>query len=146
MKKILLSTIVLFAFSLSILLFQVSCKKEATAKTSTPGQNSLNIILYAKSFNSNNSYSQEIWMSGYDGSNQKKINIQLPSGIVFSEGIEPKLSPDGKTIFFEAGAAGSSSGNISYQTDLYSCNIDGSNLKKVIDHGTASGIHLGDIK
>ena len=142
----LLSTIVLFFFFFSIILFQVSCKKEATAQTITTGQNALNIILYAKSFNSNNNYSQEVWMSGYDGSNQKKINIQLPSGIVFSEDVQPKLSPDGKTIFFEAGAPGSSSGNISYQTDLYSCNIDGSNLKKVIDHGTASGIHLGDIK
>lgn len=35
MKKILLSSIVLVVFSLSIIIFQSSCQKDATAQTST---------------------------------------------------------------------------------------------------------------
>ena len=36
MKKLLMSSIVLTAFSLSVILFQFSCKKDATAQTTTP--------------------------------------------------------------------------------------------------------------
>jgi hypothetical protein len=36
MKKLLLSSIVLFLFSASMVLFQISCKKEAKAETAYP--------------------------------------------------------------------------------------------------------------
>ena len=43
----------------------------------------------------------------------------------------PKLSPDGKTIFFTV--QGSIAGKA--QWHIYSANIDGTNVKKIIDGG-----------
>ena len=45
MKKLFLSSVVLFAFVISMFLFQFSCKKDASATTSS--NPSLGIILYA---------------------------------------------------------------------------------------------------
>lgn len=140
MKKIVLSTIVLLSFSLSILLFQISCKKEAKAESPVTGT-TLNILVFTKSFPSVD-YKWEIWTANYDGSNQKKVNLQLPSGVAL-DGLSPTLSPDGKTIFFNV--LGAPKGNLD-GSDIYSCNIDGSNVKKVISHGDTYDVSLGDAK
>lgn len=137
MKKILLSTIVLLSFSLSILLFQISCKKEAKAELPVTGT-TLNILLFHKIVGGKS----EIWISNYDGSNQKKINVQVPSGVTLDGGTTI-LSPDGKTIFFHV--LGTPNGNLD-GADIYSCNIDGSNVKKVISHGDTYDVSLGDAK
>ena len=89
----------------------------------TSGLQQLNILLYVKRTGSPMVY--EIWTVNYDGTNQKKINISLPSGqFIYEEGRTPKLSPDGKTIFFNA------SDNTSDY--VYSCNVDGTNIKQLI--------------
>ena len=186
MKKILLSSIVIVVFSLSIIMFQISCQKDATAQTgtsyilppattstlggvivgsgllvssngtlsSTPaslsqattstlggvivgsglnissngtlssaGLSQQNKIIY---FKMNNSV-REIWSANFDGSNQKKISVSLPSGSSFSD---VKISPDGQSIFITVDAQGT--------FHIYKCNIDGSNLTKIID-GTGLG-------
>ncbi|MBC8988408.1 hypothetical protein H9X96_21875 [Pedobacter sp. N36a] len=141
MKKILLSTIVLLSFSLSILLFQISCKKEVKAESPVTST-TLNILVFTKSFPSVNGSKKEIWTANFDGSNQKKVNLQLPSGIEL-EGVPPILSPDGRTIFFHV--FGTPIGNLD-GSDIYSCNFDGSNVKMVISHGGTYDVTLGDVK
>ena len=158
MKKILMSSIALSLFSISLVVFQMSCQKSVSAQTSgytlPPATNStlggvivgtglsvssngtlsvtaagglqqLNKILFRKNTPGNN-----IWMANYDGSSQTQINIAVPSGLYLTG--EASLSPDGKTIF--VGLADNSS-HINY---IYSCNTDGTNLKKIID-GTSAG-------
>jgi hypothetical protein len=49
MKKILMSSIVLIIFSIAIVLFQLSCKKEAKAQTNTPSIQGLWIGTYTVS-------------------------------------------------------------------------------------------------
>ena len=114
MKKLLLSSLVLLLFSLSIFVFQISCQKPVDAQsggtsytlppatTSTLGGiivgNGLSItssgVLSVNSisgttptlifFSRTNTTSDEIWKANIDGTGQQKINITMPSGYVIS--------------------------------------------------------------
>jgi Tol biopolymer transport system component len=144
MKKILMSTIVLLAFSLSIILFQLSCKKQADAASTTVNAQATqqNKILYLKdiyggSAGANAYDSAEIWVANYDGTNQQKVNITLPTGYVIVLGQTVKVSPDGKTIFFDAFSPGSNYPNTSTPWSIFASNIDGSNVHLVVT-GTAT--------
>jgi hypothetical protein len=46
------------------------------------------------------------------------------------------MSPDGQKLFFNAGAPYQTGALTSIDTDIYSCNIDGSNVVKIIDRGS----------
>jgi Tol biopolymer transport system component len=132
MKKILLSTTILVAFALSILLFDISCKKTAEALSNNTTVQQQNKIIYQKDFYGSGSQLYdygEIWTANSDGTNQQKLNIILPANMVISL-VEPKISPDGKSIYFDAFLTDGKTevGN----WDIYSCNIDGSNVYQVI--------------
>ena len=60
----------------------------------------------------------------------------MPSGIVFAFDNGVNLSPNGQKIFFCAGPAYPVGSNSHGPTDIYSCNIDGSDVVKVIDRGS----------
>ncbi len=161
MKKILLGSLAFFLFAISISILQTSCDKDANAQSNNyilpPATNStlggvivgnglnitssglltvttgssmtqLNKILF---YRDGGNYLNEIWIANYDGTGQTKINIDLPQGCQIGNGTDAKLSPDGKKVFFGVWATPS---NMAY---IYSCNIDGSDLTKIID-GTAS--------
>jgi hypothetical protein len=167
MKKILIGSIVLTLFSASTILLQISCQKGFNAQTTVytlpPATNSTlggvivgsgltvgstgvlslsnstgiqqNLIIFVRR-KPTSPFIYEIWASNYDGSKQNIINISLPVGFSISEeGRSPKLSPDGKTLFFHVANA-----TYSY---IYSCNIDGSNVKKVVDGASYENISLG---
>jgi len=167
MKKLLMGSVALTLFSISIIIFQMSCKKEATAQTggtnytlpaattstlggvivgnglsitsngtlSTNGTNGvqqLGKVVYMRFFeNAGASLPEGIFTANYDGSAQTKINIILPANTEFSEDITPKLSPDGLKVFF--GVQSTISGQVG--TDLYSANINGTNVTNIIDNG-----------
>jgi len=135
MKKILMGSAVLTALSLSIIAFQMSCSKTANAQTGgTTGLTQQNLLLYTLYDSSTNSNS--IWTSNYDGSNQTQINIVLPSGIYFDQTPQVSLSPDGKKIFFIAGVKNYYNNELyTHSGNIYSCNLDGSNVTKVVDKG-----------
>ncbi len=140
MKKILLSTIVLTAFSCSIILFQVSCKKSADAATSNSNVavTQQSKIIYTKNLpvsGSTGAYYCEIWIANYDGSNAQKINITLPSGLFVDYTTFVKLSPDQKTIFFRVADVN----NDNNGTGFYSSNIDGTNAKLIVPNDGTSG-------
>lgn len=165
MKKLLMGSVALTLFSISIIIFQMSCKKDATAQTggtnytlpiatsstlggviignglaissngtlstnSTNGIQQLGKLVYLRSDNAGG-IPDEIWTANYDGTSQTKINITLPANNTISEDIAPKLSPDGLKVFFgvESTVAGQ------FGTDLYSANINGTNVTNVIDNG-----------
>lgn len=155
MKKLLMGSIVLTVFSISIILFQFSCRKVATAQTagyvlpvattstlggvmvdgktikvdgigriSTVNTNSqLNLVLYAVSYGDYDNAS-EYWTMNYDGTNPIKIPLVFSSNIRYS--MNPRLSPDGKTIFF------ATYDYTLLKAYLYACSIDGTNLKTLL--------------
>jgi len=158
MKKLLLSSVILTFFAFSIILFQASCQKEALANTESAytlppatattlggvivgtglnvtANGTLNVtpsgviqqnkIIFVKRVNS----TKEIWTANYDGSNQKKLNIALPSG---SRVWDMSISPDGQNLIFSAFSSGID------ESHIYTCKTDGSNLTKIID-GTGLG-------
>ena len=148
MKKILLSTVVLIAFSFSIILFQISCKKDAKAQTSsalTPatttklggvipdgstiavdGTGKISVAQQGKivfiKYGSATSQS-EVWTANYDGSEAAKVNLVLPSTL--SVAAHANISPDHKTLFVSVFDAKGNAG-------IYSCGIDGSNPKLIL--------------
>ena len=138
MKKLLLGTLVLLAFNGAILITQISCKKEATAQTNPPpsdGLKQLNKLLFVKTLNANNSATAtgEVWLSEIDGTKPTKVNIVVPDG---SRIVSAKLSPDGKTIIFGTIVRN----DTAQEGGVYSCSVDGSNVKKLMKGDLAGGL------
>lgn len=175
MKKLFLGSIALTVFSISMLIFQISCQKtvdaqpggsnyvlppattatlggvivdgttikvDATGKISTVSSttsNSGSIILYNR--RSSSTAPDEIWRANIDGSGQQKINISLPAELELnlSDGGAIKVTPDNQIIIFQVR-------NISTnQAFFYSCSIDGTNAKKIIDGPLDGGLELGSV-
>jgi len=173
MRKLLLGSIALMTFAIAIILIQISCKKEAVAQSNgNTGSNyilkpattsalggviignglsiagdgtlsvnnneanyggsaQLNLILY--------SHNGELWTANIDGTNQTKIPITLPTGITVLDNAH--LSPDGKKVIFDV------NGQTQQGAAIYSCNIDGSNLTKIVgDANAASTYYVDDVK
>lgn len=152
MKKLLLGSIVLTAFSISIILFQISCQKEVNAQTGNsyvlpPATTStLGGVTVGSGLTVNNAgvlsanstiglTQQNVLLLGtqitptggfilinYDGTNKRTVPISLPAGRILN-GSDGKLSPDGKIIFFEVYESNTNTHFI------YSCLTDGANLK-----------------
>ena len=125
MKTLLRSSILLLLFSCSLLVFNLSCKKESTAQNTSTSIQNLGILVFTKV----NGKVNEFWTSKYDGSSQTKITVSsLPAnGEIAHESI--KISPDGKKFFFYG---------ITKSTDIsssiFSCNSDGTGLTKLVDN------------
>jgi hypothetical protein len=163
MKKVLLGSIILTSFALSIMLFQISCKKDAQAQPSnytlppatttslggiivgnglsvtssgtlsvtSIGIGQKNRIIFTKLLDRDlPTERNEIWIANSDGTNQQKINYNMPigmTGIVGDYDQRVRISPDGQKVFFDLQEISNN------KRHIYSCNIDGSNLVKIID-------------
>ena len=129
MKKLLLASIVLLSFSISLLIFDISCKKDAVGQSKSTTTNGM--VVYLKE---NSSQTWEIWSINYDGSGKAKINLVPPAGLsIYGDAV--RISPDGKTLFLDL----SDSGGVY----LYSSNIDGTNLKMLDSSSTNRALMLG---
>ncbi len=125
MKKLLLGSIVLLFFSLSVVVIQTSCSK--TTAQSPNAVNQLNKLVYMKNWGA----SPQIWICNYDGSNAAQVPVVLPANVTFDINVSTrslKVSPDGQTVFFAA--IDNSLGTIN--TQVYSCSINGGNATLVI--------------
>ena len=121
MKKLLMATIVLFAFAISLMLVQISCSK-SDANPLSP-QTQVNKIVYQYY----NSSQQGIYLANYDGTDQHRLNITLPTGYSFANIHEPKLSPDASKVFFASYDA------INNLNSIFSCDTSGANLIRIVD-------------
>jgi hypothetical protein len=137
MKKVLLASIVLSCFSVSIVLFQISCKKSAQAQSTNSANGlQLNTIVYSIGLDSGVNVQNEYWLANLDGTNQRKVAITPPAGWYLTDDV--RLTPDGKTLIFTLY-------DYSYPRTnaLYSCTLDGQNLKKIVDNVNHKAIILG---
>ena len=125
MKKLLLSTAILIAFSFSVILFQISCKKEGKADTIINTVTQQGIIIYMQPDNTHQLIG--IYTANYDGTGAKKIKILLPTPDLAISDKSLSISPDRKTIVFTVYSLTNTGTN-----DIYSCDLNGSNLKKVV--------------
>ncbi|MDP9080036.1 MAG: hypothetical protein M3O71_21630 [Bacteroidota bacterium] len=168
MKKILLSTIILFSFAVSIILFEISCKKTANAQSSfilfpattsklggvIPDGTTISVDATGKiSTMSNNSLQQQNKiLYGTYGSTDATNAIWTANydgsnaeklNITLPTGLaidieSLAISPDHKTIFFSVYTPALNSGGYF----IYACNTDGSNTHKIIA-GSANGNTIG---
>jgi len=120
MKKLLYSSLVLTAFSLSAILFQISCQDEvqAQAQIYQPIKNRF-LYTYQKEDGS-----VEYWTARDDGYNFIKLNIELPEFLTL--GTDGVFSADGKRLIVSA------TDNLK-QTHIYSILIEGSDVVKLVD-------------
>jgi hypothetical protein len=117
MKNLFKASLILFLFSMSISVFQLSCSKEAEAQSSP----SSDLIIFLKK--------DGIYSSDGTGNNQKKLSIIFPEGyslLLQSLGNQFRLSSDKKTIYLAASKSNQSA-------SLFSCSVNGGNATKIID-------------
>ena len=127
MKTLFKSSVLLLLFSFSLLVFNLSCKKESIAQNTSTSIQNLGILVFSKAGDKAN----EFWTSKYDGSGQIKITITsiTSTGEIVKDNIQ--ISPDGKKFFF---IANTNPTNPSSMDAIYSCNIDGSGVTKLVDN------------
>jgi hypothetical protein len=107
--------------------FNLNCKKESIAQNTSTSIQNLGILVFSKAGDKVN----EFWTSKYDGSGQIKITITsiTSTGEIVKDNIQ--ISPDGKKFFF---IANTNPTNPSSMDAIYSCNIDGSGVTKLVDN------------
>jgi hypothetical protein len=127
MKTLFKSSVLLLLFSFSLLVFNLSCKKESIAQNTSTSIQNLGILVFSKAGDKAN----EFWTSKYDGSGQIKITITsiTSTGEIVKDNIQ--ISPDGNKFFF---IANTNPTNPSSMDAIYSCNIDGSGVTKLVDN------------
>jgi hypothetical protein len=172
MKKLLLGSIALTLFSISILIFQIGCKKDVTAQigatnyklpaatTSTLGgiivgnglsvtpsgilsiqtssTSQTDLILYDKHISlraGNMAY--EYWVCLKDGSNKRQILI--PANITVSDG-KIGILADKNSVVFSGSVSGTSGAS-----DIYTMNIDGSNLQKIVSGDASTNLYSREV-
>lgn len=134
MKKIILASIVLCIFAISLLIVQSSCSK-SNARPVTPLGQMGKIIYYQ--FSSSGDWT--IWTANYDGSNAVQIPITFPANVSITKAVQEhsiSVSPDGQKVFF---ACDSNYPGPSHTIDIYSCDISGGTAILVVPGNTFAG-------
>jgi hypothetical protein len=118
MKKLLMASATLFLFSTSIMLFQMSCSKDANAGTNS-------YLSQGKMLTVKNTTPPTLQIVSTDGT-KKDIGISLPNGLTNIN--KDYLACDGTNIWFQAYKwSGTSSSNLT----LITCDMNGGNVKSL---------------
>lgn len=139
MKKFIYGIFVLMILFIFIMMTQISCEKTVAQQNTSLRESSVDLILLQKGSRievaapdsigkpptKTTVFINEYYTMNIDGSDLKKIPINLPTGLYVWGG--GHLTQDAKTIVFNV------IGNIGIGSYIYSCSLDGSNLKKLTD-------------
>ncbi|MBL7887327.1 MAG: hypothetical protein JNJ52_11300 [Flavobacterium sp.] len=132
MKNFIKKVSYLALFIVSGIVFQISCSNSEDNLTENTQSNK--ILFYRSNATGNGFY-----LSDYDGSNEVHIPVTLPTGsFITTTTVSPHLSPDGTKFFFVVIDSANNS------QDIYSCNVDGTNLQQVVTSGQSGIIALGN--
>jgi hypothetical protein len=171
MKKLLMGSVCLLIFSMSILVLQISCQKDIVAQTSgnpyvlppattsalggviigsglsVTADGTLSATGHSAALNKivyrvKSGPNTGFWVANTDGTGRNPANPVLPAGMGLSDTFTaPFLSADGTKIFF---IAAETTTGFNYRS-VWSCNIDGSNPAMVIDPTSAEEIWIGGV-
>lgn len=153
-----MGSLVLTTFAIAIIIFQMSCQKtadaqtsnyvlpvattttlggvkpdgvtilvDATGKISTTTSSLTDVVLYTKSPNSG-TVTYEYWVCNRDGSNKRKITF--PADLTIRDD-NVSLLADRNSVIFTASTSPSGTA----LREIYTMNIDGSNLLKILSDG-----------
>lgn len=145
MKKFIYGIFLLLVLTLFITMTQISCEKTVAQQNTSLRESSVNVILLEKSApreittvdslgnpdKTSTVFINEYYTMSIDGSNLKKIPINLPTGL-YAWG-NAHLTQDAQTIVFNVidNIGGGSSKEV--KSYIYSCSLDGGNLIKLTD-------------
>ena len=119
MKKLLLTSAVLFLFSASILLFQISCSKTANAGTNAITSTATKIIYKDRT-------TDKIYIKNANSTGgTTTLNIILPNGFKIMTADEVSLHSDGNHIYFMASQANETN------MTVFRCDMNGSNVAQL---------------
>ncbi len=136
MKNFFKTSIYIFAFAFTGIMFQIACSNSEDSAAIIPS----NKIVFTQL----DASGQSIWICNGDGTNLTQIPIILPAGfqLNLSNGMaSPRLSPDGLTVYFIVNDLSGAVG----RGLIYCCNIDGTNLQEVVNPATDATIDLGNV-
>jgi hypothetical protein len=135
MKNLLKTTIYILAFAIGGVIFQISCSND---ENQTQQSVQINKVVFVKGVGSD----QTIWICNYDGSDLSQIPISLPNNVVLNSNngnSNPRLSPDGQTIFFNTY-------NMNDQSyGIYRSDISGNSIQEIYNNplsGTTNNLVL----
>jgi len=121
MRKLFLGSVSLLTFSLAIIVFQISCSREAFADNDD-GTNKGKLVLYLRQDTQAPVNGYSLWLMNSDGTNRRQVTIVFPGDEYNIEG--GRLVDGGKKIIFVAGKI-----NESEQIKIvYKCDLNGSGL------------------
>ena len=125
MKKLIMASAALFLFSTSIMIFQISCSKTASAGTSINNGTASKIVFYTKQ--------GMIGIKNADGTGTTSIiSPTLPSGFTLKSDGDTDINSDGTQIFFVA--------NSSTGRKLFRCDLSGNNVLQVVSDNDVEGV------
>jgi hypothetical protein len=125
MKKLIMASAALFLFSTSIMIFQISCSKTASAGTSIINGTASKIVFYTKQ--------GMIGIKNADGTGITSIiSPTLPSGFTLKSDGDTDINSDGTHIFFVA--------NSSTGRKLFRCDLSGNNVLQVVSDNDVEGV------
>lgn len=142
MKKLLQSSLALLLFALAMVIFQISCSKEAGAHdddnySNNNGGNGQKVLY--KRISADQPASTELWLMNSNGTNRRKVNINLPAADIY---IETARLVDGGTriVFFATKLNETDNFRIAYR-----CNVDGSNLTQLFQGAQFEHYEMHDV-
>ncbi len=159
MKKLLFGAISLFLFAISIAVVEISCQKTvAQANTTTPGSHFMlyhtgrnDSIIYTFPIDDTSAHDKKMvvyypkatyYISDINGGNEKIIPVNIPSGM--SSGDYAKLTDDGTVLVFSLYSQEAPKTYNDYPPrvySIYSCNVDGTNLKQIKEAFSLDDVH-----
>lgn len=138
MKKIIRAIFALLVIGVFILVTQISCQKSNAQASGNSSAISPGLILFGSTVSSRITIpadsgrtqtvtinSCQYSLTDINGGNMRQIPIVMPAGLYVTNG--GHLTNDGKILVFPANSTSNS------QIMLYSCFVDGSNLKRIAD-------------
>jgi hypothetical protein len=130
MKKLLMTSAVLFLFSASIMMFQISCSKTANAGNTSINNTASKIVYLTKQ--------GKIGIKNADGTGTTSIITPiLPSGFALKTDGDTDIDSDGTHIFFVVNSSTSSGTFLGRK--LFRCDLSGNNVLQVVSDNDVEG-------
>jgi len=141
MKKLLMGSVALILFSVSIVVFQASCSKEANAGNDDDNGGKGKLVLYRKSSNSSDpSEIEQLWLMESNGSNKRRVNLVFPGNDYFVQ--TGRLVDNGNKIIITVSKINETGDNYMI---FYKCNLDGSGLHQLFQGEQFENYQLQDV-